>query len=65
MRPTIEVKAPKFDLYEFVTVYWNGETIKGKVVYRILHLDDNETWLYEISAKPERLYPEHAIERLV
>jgi hypothetical protein len=45
----LTIKAPEFDLYEFVTLYWEGEAIKTKVVRRWLDYDDGEgRWHYEL-----------------
>ena len=55
----IEISAPQFDLYEFVTLYWNEQERKVKVVRRWFDLDDNQWW-YRIQ-ESEVLYPENAL----
>lgn len=55
---TIEVPAPQFDLYEFLTLYWNEQELRVKVVRRWLDLEDNQWW-YKVQGS-EILYPENA-----
>ncbi len=57
--PTIEITAPKFDLYEFVTLYWNEQEQHTKVVRRWFDLED-DLWWYKIQGS-EALYPENAL----
>ena len=56
--PTIEISAPKFDLYEFLTLYWNEQERRVKVVRRWFDLEDNQWW-YTVQDS-EVLYPEKA-----
>lgn len=52
MNEEITVIAPEFDLYEFVTLYWEGEAIKTQITRRWLDYDDREgCWYYEIQGK--------------
>lgn len=57
-RLTIEIPAPQFDLYEFLTLYWNEQERTVKVVRRWFDLEDDR-WLYKIQGS-EVLYPETA-----
>ena len=59
---TIEIPAPKFDHYEFLTLYWNEQEQTVKVVGRWFDLDDNQWW-YKIQDS-EMLYPESAFSTL-
>lgn len=54
----IEIPAPQFELYEFVTLHWNEQERQVKVVRRWFNLDDNQ-WCYKIQGS-EILYPENA-----
>lgn len=56
---TIEVSAPKFELYEEVIVFWDEREFSGKIVKRWLDLDD-EVWWYQINSSA-RLYPQSAL----
>ncbi len=56
--PSIQIQAPKFELYELVTVNWNEQEQTVKVVRRWLDFED-EQWWYKIEGS-ERLYPESA-----
>ncbi len=57
-KSTIEISAPKFDLYEFLTLHWNEQERTVKVVRRWFDLDDNQWW-YKVQ-NSEVLYPENA-----
>ncbi len=41
---TIQISAPQFDLYEFLTLYWNEQERTVKVVRRWFDLEDNQWW---------------------
>lgn len=56
---TIEIPAPKFDLYEEVVIFWNERELPGKIVKRWLDLDKGFYW-YQIHAS-DRLYPENVV----
>lgn len=56
--PTIQVQAPKFELYESVVLYWNEREQVTQIVRRWLNLDDGGWW-YKIQSS-EQLYPENA-----
>ena len=56
---TIEITAPKFDLYELVTLNLNEQEQHTKVVRRWFDLEDN-FWWYKIQGS-ETLYPENAL----
>jgi hypothetical protein len=61
MSQQLSVRAPKFDRYEFVTLYWNEQTLQGKVVKRWLNLDES-LWLYQLAGVgSDRLFPEAAL----
>lgn len=57
--PTIEISAPKFDLYELVTLNLNEQEQHTKVVSCGVDLEDN-FWWYKIQGS-ETLYPENAL----
>ena len=71
-RLTIEISAPQFDLYEFVTLYWNEQERTVKVVRRWFDLEDDQWWYGIFGEKAssqkmphtiqgsEVLYPENA-----
>ncbi len=40
----IEIQAPKFDVYEFLTQYLNEQERTVKVVRRWFDLDDSQWW---------------------
>lgn len=40
----IEIPAPQFDLYEFLTLYWNEQERTVKVVRCWFDLEDNQWW---------------------
>lgn len=63
-RPTIQIKAPKFELYEALTLYWNDREIKTKIVRRWFDLDDRAEgyWWYKVSADQSQFYPENSLE---
>lgn len=43
----ITIPPPKFEQYEIVTLYWNEEQRKTRVVERYYNLD-KEQWLYKV-----------------
>lgn len=55
---TIQVQAPKFELYESVILYWNEREQVTQIVGRWHDLDDG-SWWYKIQSS-EKLYPENA-----
>ena len=57
-RLTIEIPAPPFNLYEFLTLYWNEQERTVKVLRRWFNLEDDR-WLYKIQGS-EVFYPENA-----
>lgn len=57
----ITIKAPKYDMYEFVELHWNGAVSLTKIVGQWYRAKD-ETWLYETTVNTERLFPENAFE---
>lgn len=56
---TIEIAAPKFDLYEFVALYWNNQEQHTRIVQRWFSIDESDQgiWWYKV-AEDERFYPE-------
>lgn len=59
---SIQLCAPKFELYQLVVVHWNDEQHATQVVRRWLDLDDGEgCWWYKVH-NLERLFPEQVIE---
>jgi hypothetical protein len=61
---TINIKSPRFDLYEMVFLYWNGRQHQTKVVRRWLDFDDG-CWWYKLSLDERQLYPEYAMEHVI
>jgi hypothetical protein len=59
----IEVRAPKFELYQSVTLFWNGEARLTQIVRRWFDMDDGNSgyWWYKVT-NDKQLYPEQAIE---
>ncbi|MBD2305675.1 hypothetical protein H6G17_09115 [Chroococcidiopsis sp. FACHB-1243] len=59
----IQVRSPKFQLYQSVILYWNGEERSTHIVRRWFDLDDSSDgyWWYKVT-NDEQLYPEQAIE---
>lgn len=61
-RTTIQIRAPKFELDELVTLYWNSQGRPTKIVRRWFDLDDDSGyWWYKVS-NDEQLYPEAVFE---
>ena len=60
-RPTITIPAPKFELYQLVTLHWNDEAHPTKVTRRWFDADDG-CWHYETTVDQLRLYPEDVLE---
>lgn len=48
MSKKLTIPAPKFEQYQFVTLHWNGQDLKTKIVSRIYNLDE-EIWSYGVS----------------
>lgn len=63
----MQIKDPKFDLYEFVSLDWNGYIHPAKVVVRWFNANDN-SWWYKVSGDfagggvSAKLYPETVLE---
>ena len=47
----LEVPAPKFDLYELVTLYWNNREQPTRIVQRWLNIDESDQvgWWYKVA----------------
>ena len=56
--PQIQVRAPKFELYQLVVLYWNEQEHVTQIVRRWLDLEDGYWW-YKVQ-ELEQLYPEDA-----
>lgn len=56
----ITIRAPKFELYQLVTLYWNQSATHTKIVKRFYDPDDS-TWLYLV-ANDDTPYPESVFE---
>lgn len=52
----IQVRAPKFELYQQVILYWNRQEHLRQIVRRWLDLEDG-CWWYKVQGS-EPLYPE-------
>ena len=59
----IEIPAPLFDMYETVTVNWQGADYRGKIVRRLYELNSvgQGCWLYNVGTLPT-LFCEEAID---
>ena len=58
---SIEIPAPDFGLNQFVTLYWNDEEIKTRIVARWYDLD-HQNWWYKI-ANSEIFYSADVLEK--
>ncbi len=56
----IDIPAPKFELHELVTLYWDSTTHQSKVVARWYDLD-RQTWWYKI-ANDDKFYSVDVLE---
>jgi hypothetical protein len=56
----IDIPAPKFELYELVTLHWNSMASPSKIVARWYELD-RQTWWYKI-ANDEKFYSIDVLE---
>ena len=58
-----QIRAPKFELYELVTLHWNKQERRTKIVQRWFNPDDgaNGYWFYRVS-EDEQFYPEEVLE---
>lgn len=57
----INIPVPEFDLYEFVTLYWNEKAYPTKIVARWYDLD-RQNWWYKV-ANNEQFYSADVLER--
>lgn len=59
----IEIPAPLFDMYETVTVNWQGADYRGKIVRRLYDLNSvgQGCWLYNVGTL-STLFTEEAID---
>ncbi len=59
----IQIRAPKFNLYEQVTLYWNNQECRTKIGQRWFNPDDGPSgyWFYKVS-EDGKLYPEEVLE---
>ena len=70
MSETIQIPAPKFELYEFVTLQWNGVEYPTRIVEASFRLSAQE-WVYQVAQvsnelDEERFFNESVLEsRLV
>ena len=56
----IEISAPKFELYELVTLYWDSIAHQSKIVARWYDLD-HQIWWYKI-ANDDKFYSVDVLE---
>lgn len=63
MSSVIQVRAPKFELYQMATVYWNEEEHITSIVRRWFDMDDGTEglWWYELEGL-KQLFPESVIK---
>jgi len=63
MKFLFDIPAPRFDLYELVTLHWNNGQRRTKIVQRWFNPDDgmNGYWFYKVS-EDELFYPEEVLE---
>ncbi|MCG9890840.1 MAG: hypothetical protein MH252_07180 [Thermosynechococcaceae cyanobacterium MS004] len=70
MSETIQIPAPNFELYEFVTLHWNGVEYPTRIVEASFRLSAHE-WVYQVAQvsnelDEERFFNESVLEsRLV
>ncbi len=59
----IQIRAPLFELYQTVTLSWNGQECSAQIVARWFELDygDEGHWSYKLAGS-EQLYPEGVLE---
>lgn len=59
----VQIRTPKFEQYQLVTLYWNSQERPTQVVRRWFDMDDGAEghWWYKL-AGDEQLYPEGALE---
>lgn len=58
----IQIPAPKFELYQQVTLYWNNQERPTNIVRRWFDLDDDPGyWWYKVMGD-EQFYPEGVFE---
>lgn len=60
----MKIKNPKFDLYEFVWLNWNGALGHRRIVRRWFDLE-SESWFYQFGGTGEKasaFYPESLLE---
>lgn len=60
LEPRIHLSQPKFDLYEDVTLLYNGLRYKTRIVQRWYNPDE-ECWLYRVQASAQ-LYTADCLE---
>ncbi|MGF1566871.1 MAG: hypothetical protein ACFCVD_02150 [Nodosilinea sp.] len=48
MQSTIQAKAPRFELFEDVRLFWNEQQLATRIVRRWLDWDD-DCWWYEVA----------------
>ena len=58
----VQFCAPKFQLYELVTLHWNSREHRTKIVQRWFNPDDEPDgyWFYRVGSN-DRFYPESAV----
>jgi hypothetical protein len=66
MNKTIKVPAPKFELYELVTLHWNGIEYPTRIVEASFRLSGHE-WVYQVAQcsneiDEERFFNESVLE---
>ena len=61
----VQIRAPRFELYELVTLHSNNQERHTKIVQRWFNPDDgtNGYWFYRVS-EDDKFYPEEALELL-
>ena len=46
----MNIEKPKFDLYQFVTLHWDGHDFPSKITKR-LYDPDLEQWFYQVNIR--------------
>ncbi|MCG9892886.1 MAG: hypothetical protein MH252_17645 [Thermosynechococcaceae cyanobacterium MS004] len=66
MSETTQIPAPRFELYEFVTLHWNGFEYPSRIVEATFRLSAQE-WFYQVAQvsnelDEERFFNESVLE---
>lgn len=51
--PHLQVRAPKFELYQLIVLYWNEQEHVTQIVRRWLDLEDDQWW-YKVQGSEQQ-----------